>query len=50
MIVEVKAVTHLDPFFQAKLISYLKTTQLRAGLLINFNERLVKNGLKRIVV
>jgi GxxExxY protein len=50
VIVEVKAVARLDPIFQAKLISYLRTTGLRAGLLINFNSMLLKEGLKRIVV
>jgi GxxExxY protein len=50
VIVEVKAVKSLDPFFQAKLISYLRTTGLRAGLLINFNALLLKDGLKRIVL
>lgn len=50
VIVEVKAVAALDPIFQAKLISYLRTTGCRAGLLINFNSRLLKDGLKRIVL
>jgi GxxExxY protein len=50
VIVEIKAVTRLDPIFQAKLISYLRTTGLRAGLLINFNSLLLKEGLKRIVL
>jgi len=50
VIVEVKAVEHLNPVFQAKLISYLRTTSLRAGLLINFNRKLLRDGLKRIVL
>jgi GxxExxY protein len=50
VLVEIKAVARLDPVFQAKLISYLKTTGLRAGLLINFNTALLKEGLKRIVL
>jgi len=50
VIVEVKAVARLEPIFQAKLISYLRTTGLRAGLLINFNSLLLKEGLKRIVL
>lgn len=50
VIVEIKAVARLDPVFHAKLISYLKTTGLRAGLLINFNMPLLKEGLKRIVL
>lgn len=50
VIVELKAVTRVEPVFQAKLISYLRTTGLRAGLLINFNAPLLREGLKRIVV
>lgn len=50
VIVEIKAVARLDPVFEAKLISYLRTTGLRAGLLMNFNEQLLRDGLKRMVV
>jgi GxxExxY protein len=50
VIVEVKAVTHLDPVFEAQLLSYLRATRLRAGLLINFNGALLKQGIKRIVL
>lgn len=50
VIVEVKAVTRLDPIFQAKLISYLRTTGLHAGLLINFHTMRLKDGLKRVVL
>jgi GxxExxY protein len=50
VIVEVKAVAHFDPVFQAKLMSYLKTTGLRAGLLINFNRTLLREGIKRVVL
>jgi len=50
LIVEIKAVATLDPIHQAKLISYLRTAGLRAGLLANFNARLLKDGLKRIVL
>ena len=50
VILEIKAAARVDPIFQAKLISYLPATKLRAGLLINFNVPLVKEGIKRIVV
>ena len=50
VILEIKAVNKLDPVFRAKLISYLRTTKLRAGLLINFNLPLLKEGIARIVV
>jgi GxxExxY protein len=50
VIVELKAVTRLDPVFQAKLISYLRTTGIRVGLLINFNVPLLREGIKRLIV
>lgn len=50
VIVEIKAVARLDPIFKAKVISYLRTTGLRAGLLINFNSSLLKDGVERIVL
>ena len=50
VILEIKAVARLDPVFQAKLISYLRTTGLRVGLLMNFNTLLMKDGIKRLVV
>jgi GxxExxY protein len=50
VVVEVKAANHLEPIFQAKLMSYLRTTGCRAGLLINFNSVLLKDGLKRVVL
>jgi GxxExxY protein len=50
VIVEVKAVARFDPVFQAKLISYLRTTGIRAGLLMNFNTLLMKDGIRRFVV
>jgi GxxExxY protein len=50
VILEIKAVSRMDPIFQAKLMSYLRTTKLRVGLLINFNELLLKDGIKRIVM
>jgi GxxExxY protein len=50
VIVEVKAVTHFIPVHQAQLMSYLRTTGIRAGLLMNFNKMLLKEGLKRVVM
>jgi GxxExxY protein len=50
VILEIKAALRLEPIFQAKLISYLRATNLKVGLLINFNVPLVKDGIKRIVV
>jgi GxxExxY protein len=48
VIVELKAVTELHPLLHAQLLSYLKATGLRLGLLINFNVPVLKDGLKRL--
>ena len=49
VIIELKAVTELHPIHQGQLLSYLKATGLRLGLLMNFNVPVLKDGLKRIV-
>lgn len=49
VLVEIKAVPLLKPLHDMQTLSYLKTTGLRVGLLMNFNSTLLKNGLKRIV-
>ena len=48
LIVELKAVDELHPIHQAQLLTYLKLTDLRLGLLINFNVHLLRTGIKRI--
>src|SRR5262245_42604 len=50
LIIEIKAVETLLPVHQAQLLTYLKLTENRLGLLINFNVPLIKNGIKRIVL
>ena len=50
VIVEVKAVAALEPVHLAQVLSYLKTTKLRVGLLINFREVLLRNGIRRVVL
>jgi GxxExxY protein len=49
IIVELKAVAKLDRVHRAQLISYLKTTGLRGGLLINFRVPLLKDAIHRVV-
>jgi GxxExxY protein len=49
VILEVKAVEKLMPIHDAQLMSYLKLTGCHLGLLLNFNVRVLKDGLKRIV-
>ena len=50
IVVELKTVRRLDGVHVGQLISYLKTTGLRGGLLINFRVPLLVKGLKRIVL
>jgi len=49
VIVELKVVDHVLPVHEAQLLSYLKLTGKKLGLLINFHVSTVKNGIKRIV-
>jgi GxxExxY protein len=49
VIVECKAKDKLHPVDQAQLMSHLRLLDLRVGLLINFHELVLKNGIKRIV-
>jgi len=49
LIVEAKCVDQLDRVHFAQVLSYLRLSGLRVGLLINFNEALLKHGLRRIV-
>jgi GxxExxY protein len=49
VIVEIKAVAQLAPINDAQLLSYLRLSGMKVGLLINFHVRVLKNGLKRIV-
>lgn len=48
VIVELKVVTSLAPIHTAQLLTYLKLTGLRRGLLINFNVERLVDGLKRV--
>lgn len=49
VIIEIKSIEALAPVHHKQLLTYLKLTNLTVGLLINFNEALLKNGIKRIV-
>ncbi|MEN2414202.1 GxxExxY protein [Flavobacterium mesophilum] len=48
LILEVKAVDCLNEVHFAQLLTYLKLTNCKLGLLINFNVSLLKNGIKRV--
>lgn len=49
LVVELKAVDMLAPVHKAQVISYLKATGLKLGLLINFNVSVLKQGIKRVI-
>ncbi|MDD5269033.1 MAG: GxxExxY protein [Methylococcales bacterium] len=50
LIVELKSVEKLQKIHEAQILTYMKLTGLRVGLLINFNETVLKNGIKRFVL
>ncbi len=49
VILEIKSVDALNDVHFAQLLTYLKLTDCKLGLLINFNVTLIKNGIKRVV-
>ena len=49
VIVEVKAVVGYNPIFAAQTLTYLRLMNLRVGLVINFGEQLLKDGIRRVV-
>ena len=49
IVVELKAISEIQPIHEAQLLTYLRLRKLWLGLLINFNVSLLKQGLKRIV-
>ena len=50
IVVELKTVDELAPIHDAQILSYLKLTGLKVGLLINFNVPVLKDGIKRLVL
>jgi len=48
-VVELKAVERVEPIHKAQLLSYLKLSGCKVGLLINFNVKVLKNGICRLV-
>jgi GxxExxY protein len=49
VIIEIKSVEIIIPVFQKTLLTYLKLTDIKLGLLVNFNVSLIKEGITRIV-
>jgi len=50
LLVELKAVDDLSPSHLAQTMTYLRLLKLKRGLLLNFNKRLLKEGIKRVVL
>jgi len=49
VIIEIKSVEEIHPVHSKQLVTYLKLTNIKLGLLINFNSPLIKDGITRIV-
>ena len=49
VVVEIKAIEKLLPVHEAQLLTYLKLSQIRLGLLINFNTVRVRDGIRRLI-
>jgi GxxExxY protein len=49
VLVDNKAVTEWNPIFEAQMLTYLRLTGLKLGLIVNFGERFVKSGVHRVV-
>ncbi len=49
VIVECKSTSEYNPIFEAQTLTYLRLTHLRLGMVINFGEKYVKDGIKRVV-
>ena len=50
VIIELKAQENYHPVWEEQLLSYLKLTNKRLGMLINFHVPLMKNGIKRLIL
>lgn len=50
VIVELKTVERITPVHEAQVLSYLKLSGCKVGLLLNFNVKLLKNGIRRFIM
>jgi GxxExxY protein len=50
VVLELKSVARLDPVFTSQVLTYLRVSGLRVGLLINFNVPSLNHGIKRLVI
>jgi GxxExxY protein len=50
VVLEIKSVLKFEPVFLAQMLTYLRITGLKRGLILNFNKPLLKAGIKRVVL
>lgn len=50
VVVEVKSVLNFEPVFTAQMLTYLRITTIRTGLLLNFNRPVLREGIRRFVL
>jgi GxxExxY protein len=50
VIVEIKCVTRIEPVHIAQILTYLRITELKVGLLLNFQSAVLKDGIKRVAL
>jgi GxxExxY protein len=50
VVIELKTVDRLMPIHEAQLLTYLKLSRIKTGLLLNFNSAILKDGLRRLVL
>ena len=50
LVVELKSVDQILPTHEAQLLTYMKLAEKETGLLVNFNSKFLKNGIKRYVL
>jgi GxxExxY protein len=48
VIVEIKSIERFNPVFVAQMLTYLRVTGLRVGLILNFNREVMKDGIRRV--
>ncbi len=49
VIIEIKATEQEQPVHKAQVLTYLRLTKLKLGLLLNFGQKLLRNGIERVV-
>jgi GxxExxY protein len=50
VIIEVKSIERLEPVHMAQMMTYLRVTGLRVGLILNFNKAVMKDGIRRVTL